>query len=140
MPLFFWFHPFLVARAEIHFVGFLVKTMAPKKHFEINWPLGIIFFDTFKSYCLERWNVQTGFDIYIQFQNHLGKWFIKKYRTTIYYLGIFLPNFNLFRPFLLWISDHIPLTLSSLEENSDYAHLARRACCLAWLRLWSFTW
>ena len=38
MPLFFWFDLFLEARAEI-LKGFLVKTMASKRLFEINWPL-----------------------------------------------------------------------------------------------------
>ena len=38
---FFWFDLFLEARAEIlkKIVGFLVETMTPKEHFEINWPL-----------------------------------------------------------------------------------------------------
>ena len=38
----FWFDLFLEARAEIlkeKFVGFLVEMIAPKRHFEINWPL-----------------------------------------------------------------------------------------------------
>ena len=42
MPLFFWFDLFLEARTEIlkkKPIGFLVETMAPKRHFEINWPL-----------------------------------------------------------------------------------------------------
>ena len=39
VPLVFWFDPFLEARAEIlkkKIVGFLVETMAPKRHSEIS--------------------------------------------------------------------------------------------------------
>ena len=41
----FWFDLFLEARAEIlkkKIVGFLVETMTPKGHFEINWPLDVV--------------------------------------------------------------------------------------------------
>ena len=45
---FFWFDLFLEARAEILkkilLVHILVKTMTPKGHFEINWPLTSINF------------------------------------------------------------------------------------------------
>ena len=42
MPLFFWFHLLLEARAEIkknNFIGFLVQMRTRKFAFEINWPL-----------------------------------------------------------------------------------------------------
>ena len=43
MPLFFWFDLFLEASADIlekNIVAFLVAKMAPKRHSEIDWPLG----------------------------------------------------------------------------------------------------
>ena len=41
MPLFWWVHHFLDSRAEICqiFRCFFVKSMTPKRHSEINWPL-----------------------------------------------------------------------------------------------------
>ena len=45
MPLFLWFDLSLEAMAEISEIFslvFLSKTMTPKGHFEINWPLTLI--------------------------------------------------------------------------------------------------
>ena len=59
---------FLEARAEIlkkNFVGFLVETTTPKRHFEINWPLSCQvmadmekFYDDLIIIILKRWIVK----------------------------------------------------------------------------------
>ena len=51
VPLFCWFDHFLVSRAEMRqsFRWFFEKSMTPKKHSEINWPLSLLHCKCMKS-------------------------------------------------------------------------------------------
>ena len=127
------------------FVAFLVKTMTPKKHFEINWPLVVAA--RAWSWCLDRlWTKRIRKTFHLGgvlaqcYYRAGGSWRARNYLCLSFYLQdwsevIYKVTYYLKKLFII----RLPSQICNASAGPGYYGMLGRLWCTSDQNLWTYT-